>query len=163
MRKRNFVIVSACIAAGIIILSKFFGYIGRGVLVWAALEGAACIILGCLMVYVFSFMGKSEKLPAKLCVLAVAILLIGFGINHELMTVKDVREGPRTTTLYVSDITSRSGGHGITGLRYYLEGTDSQGESMIIPLPHFAHEHISEGSTLIIEYYENIGRMIRMD
>ena len=106
---------------------------------------------------------KSEKLPAKLCVLAVAILLIGFGINHELMTVKDVREGPRTTTLYVSDITSRSGGHGITGLRYYLEGTDSQGESMIFPLPHFAHDHISEGSTLNIEYYENIGRMIRMD
>ena len=103
------------------------------------------------------------ELPVKFGVLAVGIILIVIGLRLELMTVKDVREGPRTTTLYVSDITSRSGGHGITGLRYYLEGTDSQGESMIFPLPHFAHDHISEGSTLNIEYYENIGRMIRMD
>ncbi len=163
MRKRYFCIVLACIAAGIIILSLFFGYKGSGVLIWAALDGAAAIILGCLMIYVFPFMRKSERLPAKLGVLTVGILLIGFGLNYELMTAKDVREGPRSTTLYVSDITTRSGMHGIVDLRHYLEGTDAQGEAKVFPLPYFAHRHISEGSMLNIEYYEHIGRIIRLD
>lgn len=103
------------------------------------------------------------ELPVKFGVLAVGIILIVFGLRLELMTVKDVREGPKSMTFYVSDITSRSGIHGITGLRYYLKGTDSEGESKVFPLPYFEHNHISEGTALKIEYYENINRIIRLD
>ncbi|MBR3377670.1 MAG: hypothetical protein IKG44_08330 [Mogibacterium sp.] len=136
---------------------------GNNVLIWAALDGAACITIGCLMVYIFSFVMERERLPVKFGVLAVGIILIVIGLRLELMTVKDVREGPKSMTFYVSDITSRSGIHGITGLRYYLKGTDSEGESKVFPLPYFEHNHISEGTALKIEYYENINRIIRLD
>lgn len=163
MHKRHFCIVSACISAVIIILSMFFGYKGINALIWAALDGAACITIGCLMVYIFSFVMERERLPVKFGVLAVGIILIVIGLRLELMTVEDVREGPKSMTFYVSDITSRSGIHGITGLRYYLKGTDSEGESKVFPLPYFEHNHISEGTALKIEYYENINRIIRLD
>ena len=57
------------------------------------------------------------ELPVKFGVLAVGIILIVIGLRLELMTVKDVRECPKSTTFYVSDIISHSGTHGIIGLR----------------------------------------------
>ena len=60
---------------------------------------------------------RLRELPVKFGVLAVGIILIVIGLRLELMTVKDVREGPKSMTFYVSDITSRSGIHGIIGLR----------------------------------------------
>lgn len=144
----------------LLILYRILGIQGKAVLAGVAFFGLAVMLMGSLMIWLFIGGIRQGRAGAMIATLIVGILLLGYGLFTQVHVVRDLGKGPVVTDLNGCYITSRSGIHGILGFHYYLNGTDSQGAFLQFPVSFADKDHLEGLSSVTVEYYENVDRIV---
>lgn len=150
---------SAVILIGVVIY-RLLGTQGKGVLISAALFGLAVIFLGGLLSWLILGDWKQQHNISTALSLMTAMLLLVYGAFTEIKIAKDLNVGTATATLDDCEVASKTGVHGILSSHYYLKGTDHEGKVMSFPISGAAREKLDGQTTVTVEYYKNIGRIV---
>ncbi len=159
-RRKYFCLATTIIVAILLILSFFFSIDGKTSLLRVALFGFASILAGILFVQGSIHLWKVKKQRTMILVFLTGLILLGFGAVSELHVANDLHSGPQTAVLTNTQIISRTGAHGILGLRYYLKGTDPQNHEMQFPISAKTHRLVDGSASVQVRYYPHTGRLV---
>lgn len=155
----RFGMTALCGTLALLIMTLFFGSSGKHVLVWAALQGAAAMALGTLLFSILFTVRKSEKTASVILITLAGLILTAYGALSEVHVIKDLGQGTKEALIYDCQVLSRTGAHGILGLRHYLSGRDRQGNEMRFPLSVLDLDSCRDLQTAEVIYYPYTGRM----
>ena len=143
----------------LLVLYRILGVQGKTVLLGGAAFGIAILIIGGMAVW--GGYSKSSA-RARTMALIIGIFLLICGIFIEVRVIRDFGRGTVITKMSDCYITSRSGIHGIVGFHYYLNGVDDLGNRLQFPLTFASKDRIEGMSSVTVEYYESIGRIVNL-
>ena len=145
------------------IIYELTGTQGNAVLIGTALFGLALMLLGCMLAYfVLHCREHFRSIPSVIFSFLVAVLIFGYGLFTVVCVVKDLHAGAITATMNGCTVISKSGMYGILSYHYYLEGTDRSGNAMRFPITFKGKEAMDGRTSVVVEYYDNIGRIVNI-
>lgn len=144
------------------IIYFFLGIVGEHVLVGVFVRNLGIFIVALyLLGYLLKKYKSSERETPKLLILAILTLILGvFSALGEVNVIRDYQDGTKTITLSQCHVEKRSGIKGILQFHYYLVGIDEQGKKHSLEIDFKSRDELVNKSQVMIEYYENINRIV---